>query len=351
MTSQQEDAPGTTSSAHPARETFAAAQAAELAVVQRSGFVESRHVGAAVLLDPEGAVQRGVGPVDAPIFARSALKPFQAIASMKAGAGLFGAEVALAAGSHTGSFEHMRTAAGMLQQAELSPQNLQCPPAWPQDEQAHAYLLAQGKGKQTLAMNCSGKHAAFLWACTASGWDPHSYLDPEHPLQRSVLETIEEFTGQAPAAVGTDGCGAPVAAVSLTGLARGYSVLGRAIRNIEADARAATLATAMVDYPEMVQGHGEPNTVVSERLGIIAKFGAEGVLCLAAPSGAAVAVKVLDGSTRPATLTALHLLVLGGHLSAEEVDPVIEQVVRPVTGGGRPVGRILLGAAFDTGQE
>ena len=333
------------------RETFRAEEAVELAVVRRSGFTEPRHLGAAVLLDPEGQVQRSLGPADRPVFPRSTLKPFQAIASMKAGAGLFGAEVALAAGSHTGSFEHMRTAAGMLSQAELGPEALQCPPAWPQDEQAHAYLLTHEKGKQALAMNCSGKHAAFLWACTASGWDPQTYLDPEHPLQRSVLETVAELTGEPVGVVGVDGCGAPVPAVSLTGMARGYAALGRAIRNIRADARAATLATAMVDYPEMVHGHGEANTVVMQRLGVIAKSGAEGVLCIGTPAGAAVAVKVLDGSSRAATLVGLRLLEQGGHLESAAVEETLGQVLRPITGGGRPVGEIALGAGFAGGSS
>ena len=35
-------------------QTFAAADAVELAVVERSGFVESRHAGAAIVLDPDG---------------------------------------------------------------------------------------------------------------------------------------------------------------------------------------------------------------------------------------------------------------------------------------------------------
>lgn len=342
--------PSTTASAgtaaSPSTETFSWTEAAELAVVQRSGFVESRHIGAAAMVGPQGQLLEALGSVTAPVFPRSALKPFQAIASMKGGAPLFGAEVALAAGSHTGSFEHMRTAAGMLESAELTPDDLQCPAAYPQDRQARTYLLAHDKPPQALAMNCSGKHAAFLWACAASGWDTATYLDPQHPLQRLVLEVIEEFTDEAPAAVGTDGCGAPVAAVTLEGMARGYARLGAAIRNITADARAATLATAMVDYPEMVQGHGTANTVVSEELDLIAKFGAEGILCLGTPAGAGVAVKVLDGSTRAATLVGLTLLVRHGFLEQAAVEAVLEKVQDPVLGGGQPVGAIGLGAAF-----
>lgn len=332
-------------------ETVESAAAAELAVVTRSGFVESRHVGSAVVVEPDGAVSRRLGDPDALLFPRSTLKPFQAIAAMKAGAPLVGAQVAIAAGSHTGSLEHMRTAAGMLAAAGLSPEDLRCPPAWPKDEDARDRLRERGEGKQALAMNCSGKHAAFLWACAVQGWDTASYLDPDHPLQRLVLETVQEFTGDAPALVGVDGCGAPLPAITLTGLARGYARLGAAIRNIGEDARTATLATAMVDYPEMVQGHGEPNTVVIEGLDVIAKLGAEGVLCVATPQGAAAAVKVLDGSSRPATLTALTLLAGAGHLPGAAVEAVLGKILHPITGGGEPVGAIRLGAAFDDAEQ
>ena len=94
-------------------------------------------------------------------------------------------------------------------------------------------------------------------------------LEPAHPLQQLVVETIEEFSGETVAHLGADGCGAPLTAISLTGLARMYSTLGRAARNIQADARAATVATSMLDYPEYVQGPGRSNTVVMEELDVI----------------------------------------------------------------------------------
>ena len=48
--------------------TIAVADAVELAVVERSGFVESRHAGAAIVLDPEGVIQLSLGDVDTPIL-------------------------------------------------------------------------------------------------------------------------------------------------------------------------------------------------------------------------------------------------------------------------------------------
>jgi len=326
-------------------QTFRADDAVELAVLERSGFVESRHLGAAVVLAGDGSVVTRLGAVDSPIYPRSSLKPFQALAAMQSGVPLRGVQVAVAAGSHSGSLEHMDVVSGMLKAAGLGEKHLGCPAAWPGDPDARAWLVRTDRGKSKLAMNCSGKHAAFLWACTENGWDVAGYLEPNHPMQRAVRTVVEEYTQERVQHTGVDGCGAPVMAVTLTGLARAFTALAKAPSDKHANARAATIATSMLDYPWAVEGRGRPNTVVMEDLGVIAKLGAEGVLVMAAPTGASVAVKVLDGNGRAATLVALTMLAAAGALDVPEVAAVLSKVVPPVTGGGRVVGSLRLGSA------
>src|SRR6476620_1070538 len=151
--------------------TFTVESAVELAVVERSGFVESRHIGAAVVLAADCMVVTQLGDITTPILARSTLKPLQSLASMQSGVPLRGAQVALACASHTGSLDHMDVVEGMLKAAGAKEDQLQCPADWPQDETARNWLVQTERGKYRLAFNCSGKHAAFLWACAASGWD------------------------------------------------------------------------------------------------------------------------------------------------------------------------------------
>ena len=323
-------------------ETIKAADAVELAAVERNGFIESRHLGAAVVMASDGSVVTALGDVDAPIFPRSTLKPFQALASMQSGVPLRGAQVALACASHVGSFDHMDVVDGMLKAAGLGPEDLRCPPAWPQDEEARAWLVRTERNEQRLAFNCSGKHAAFLWACTENGWDTATYLDPNHPLQRRVMEVVSDYTGEDVRHLAVDGCGAPVPAVSLTGLARAVGRLAKAPGDRNADARAATVATAMLDYPWAVQGNGRENTIVMEELGILAKLGAEGVIVMGTDTGVSVAVKMLDGNGRACSLVGLTLLAAAGAVDAEQIAPVLEKVVMPVLGGGQPVGKIRL---------
>ncbi len=330
---------------HNPHATFTVESAVELAVLERSGFVESRHIGSAVVLAADGSVVTELGDITSPVFARSSLKPFQALAAMQSGVPLRGAQVALACGSHVGSLDHMDIVEGMLKAAGVSVKDLQCPADWPQDETAREWLIRSGNGKSKLAFNCSGKHAAFLWACTENGWDLHSYLEPNHPLQQRIRAVIEEYSGERIAHLGIDGCGAPVAAVSLTGLARAYSLLAKAPGDKSSNARAATIATSMLDYPWAVQGQGEANTIVMDELGIIAKIGAEGVLAMATPQGVSVAVKMLDGNLRGTSLVALTLLAVADAVDIPGVASVLEKVVNPVLGGGRPVGKIRLGKA------
>jgi L-asparaginase II len=326
-------------------ETFRVESAVELAVIERSGFIESRHIGSAVVLAGDGTVVAQLGDITAPVFARSSLKPLQALASMQSGVPLRGAQVAVACGSHTGSLDHMDVVEGMLKAAGIKEEQLLCPAAWPQDETARNWLVRSERGQSKLACNCSGKHAAFLWACRENRWDTHSYLEPNHPLQQRVGSVIEEYAEEHISHLGIDGCGAPVAAISLTGLARAYSRLGKAPRDPNSNARAATITTSMQDYPWAVQGRGAENTTVMEELDVIAKGGAEGVLAIATPTGASVAVKMLDGNPRATTLVALTLLAVAGAVDIPGVASVLEKVVEPITGGGRPVGKIRLGHA------
>jgi L-asparaginase II len=82
-----------------------------------------------------------------------------------------------------------------------------------------------------------------------------------------------------------------------------------------------------------------------EDLEIIAKIGAEGVLAMATSQGVSVAVKMLDGNLRATSLVGLTLLAAAGAVDIPGVSSVLEKVVEPVMGGGRPVGKIRLGPA------
>jgi L-asparaginase II len=308
---------------------------AELARVTRNGFVESRHFGSVVVLDPAGGVVLAAGVRDEPVLPRSTLKPLQALATLTTGAPLSGPALAIAAGSHTGDDRHVAVVGAILAAAGLPVDALRCPVDWPEDEATRMTMIRSGEAPQRIRMNCSGKHAAMLAAAAAHSWrTDEGYLDPEHPVQREARATVERVTGTAVAHVAIDGCGAPLFGLPLRGLAAGFQALALA----PAGSPEAEVADAMRTFPEYVGGwDGHPNTTLMRAVpGMIAKGGAEGVLAAATRDGYAVAVKAIDGSPRATTLIALAALEAAGVPvpGAEALRTV------PVLGGGRPVGAV-----------
>lgn len=334
----------------------------ELAVLERSGLIESRHIGAAVVMASGGRVLRALGDIDASVYPRSSLKFFQAIAVMRSGVDLADAQAVLATASHGGTKRHVGVVNELLARASVTEDALQCPADWPLDTEARADARITGEGARRITMNCSGKHAAFLLACQTNGWPLDTYLNVDHPLQNLIRATIEEFTGETVRHTGVDGCGAPVHAVSLRALARGVSRVASAdpadsVKSVDgapvgsSDTEAATLRTAILENPWAIDGDGRANTVVTERLGIIAKLGAEGVLVLGTADGTAVALKVLDGNMRASTLIGLELLVSVGALDGTLASEVIAATTEAILGGGTPVGELRASDAVTAGVE
>lgn len=330
-----------TSTTPAPRHPLDASGSVELAVLERSGLDESRHLGAGVVVDPDGRVLRTLGDATATIYPRSCLKPLQALAVLRQGVRLDGPEAVLATASHSGTEAHQRVVAGLLERSGHVEDDLLCPPDRPSDRESARTAATPRR----LAMNCSGKHAAFLLASEHAGWDPTMYTALDHPLQHAVRETVADLTGEVVDHAGVDGCGAPVFATTLVGLARGISrVTGAVDRG--GDEQAAHLVRAVLADAWALDGPGRANTVTIDELGVLAKLGAEGVMVMGTTGGTAVAVKVLDGNLRAATLVALQLLVDEGVVDGEAVARVQERTTERVLGGGVPVGRLRLGAGL-----
>jgi L-asparaginase II len=300
--------------------------------VIRSGFREGVHHGRVVLIGADGAVVRAVGEVYRPMFPRSSNKPVQALAMLGAGLELVDdADLALVCASHNGEPEHVDRVLGMLAAAGLAEDDLRCPPDLPLHGPAAYAVVAGGGGRRRACMNCSGKHAGMLATCAARGWSRPDYTRPEHPLQRAIAATLAERAGEPVAATGVDGCGAPLYAVSLAGLARAFAGLvtagdGTAPRRV---------ADAMRAHPHLVAGTGREDTRLMNAVpGLVCKAGAEGVHAAALPDGRAVALKIEDGGTRarlPVMVAALRALGV-------DCDGLRELAEEPVLGGGEVVG-------------
>ncbi|AXG79341.1 asparaginase [Streptomyces paludis] len=315
----------------------AAVEPPVLAEVVRSGFVEGRHRGSLVLLSADGRVELELGDPEAPVFPRSSNKPMQAAAVLRAGLELAEERLALAAASHSGEPFHLDLVRTMLAEHGLTADDLQTPPDLPLDPAEAETYLAAGGVRERITMNCSGKHTAMLAACDRNGWPRESYLDPGHPLQKLVLSVVEATAGERVPVVGTDGCGAPLMALSLTGLARSFRHFVLAAPGTPE----RRVADAMRAHPEYVAGTRRSDTwLMREVPGTLSKMGAEAVQAVALADGRALAFKIEDGGARalgPVLARALQLL----GVEAE----VLSRIGRaPLLGGGEVVGAVR--AAF-----
>jgi L-asparaginase II len=278
------------------------------------------------------------GDVTSPIYPRSSNKPVQAAAMRSLGLDLDGELLALAAASHSGEDFHVTGVRKILAGAGLTEEALQCPPALPIDEAALWRFLGAGGRPDRVHNNCSGKHAAMLATCVAAGWPTDSYRDPSNPLQREIKAKLEQLSGEKVAATGVDGCGAPLFAVSLTGLARAFGSLVLAA----AQSAERTVADAVRAHPEWASGTARADRALMTAVpGLLVKSGAEGVHGFALADGRAGAVKIEDGAPRAVPAVTVALLRL---LGAAEAEPgALDQIADlPIYGGGRAVGRIVV---------
>ncbi|WP_104820959.1 asparaginase [Kitasatospora sp. MMS16-BH015] len=313
---------------------------APVAQLVRGGVVEGVHYGSVVILGADSAVELQLGDIEGAFYPRSALKPLQAVAMVRAGLPLDGELLALTAASHSGEARHLAGTRRILELAGAGEDDLRNIPDLPYDPVVRDTWVREGRLPSRLAQNCSGKHAAMLHTCALNGWSPKDYLDPAHPLQRAIAETVEDLTGQAIAQVTVDGCGAPLFAVSLHGLARAAA----RITTAPAGTPEARVADAMREHAEMASGSGRDVAALMRAVpGLLTKDGFEGVQVAALPDGRAVAVKISDGANRA------RVPVVAAALARAGVDPaaLAELAGEPLLGGGRPVGAVRPVPALD----
>ena len=264
-----------------------------LATVTRGGIVESLHLGHLIVLNADGSIYLSKGSPELPIFPRSAVKSLQASAMLKAGLTVSNEELAIICASHSGAQSHIDLVIKMLEKRDISISALKNAVDKPLGEKER--IIWADKAASQLAQNCSGKHAGMLITCQQNGWDMATYLDINHPLQIAIKNEIEELASEKISAVSIDGCGAPLFAISLIGLARSIFNLVKSNKSVHKQ-----IVTACITYPEIVAGAGRLTTRMMKGVpGLFMKEGAEGIEVCALPDGRVIAIKIIDGSWRP----------------------------------------------------
>ncbi|PTQ74967.1 asparaginase [Celeribacter persicus] len=302
--------------------------------VWRGPILESRHAGFAVICNARGEVIEGWGDIDTVILPRSSVKMIQALPLVTSGAadakGLTEHQLALSCASHQGAVIHTDRVAAWLKDLGLTQDDLICGPQEPWDIPTRNAQIKADAGKCRIHNNCSGKHCGFLTLTQHLGAGP-DYVDPDHPVQKAVLDAFETVTGETSPGFGIDGCSAPNFATSVRGLGRAMGYFAGAREDGNTMERAAfRLAKAMRTHPDLVAGEGRACTELmrAARGKATIKTGAEGVFtAILSEQGLGVALKIGDGATRASECAIAAILVKLGALDAN--DPLVKKRLNP----------------------
>jgi L-asparaginase II len=232
-----------------------------------------------VIRTDSGKVTEAWGDPELVTFMRSAAKPLQALSLVRVYESLLDEEVTIASASHEALPEQLDAVKLLLARSWSSEDDLECGPV----------------DGSRLRHNCSGKHAGMLAVCAARGWPREGYRLPDHPLQEEIASIVAHSADtkeSLPRAI--DGCGVVTFALSLAEMSRAFGRLGAGALD-----GADRVVAAMTAKPELVEGPGRTATEVMKQLaGVVAKGGAEGLLCVGFRDGVGFTLKAEDGGSR-----------------------------------------------------
>lgn len=317
-----------------------------LVVTTRGGAVECVHYGSIAVVDRAGRLVAGAGDPRSLNFARSSLKPFQALPFVEDGGmahfGFGSCELALMCASHNAEPLHLGIARRMLARIGGCEADLQC------GSHAPAFFAATGRvpprrSWSQLHHNCSGKHSGFLAWCRLHRRPLAEYLEPGSPLQRRIRATLTRLAPRAPLLRGTDGCSAPNFALPLACLAQLYCRLA-----CDDAPELAALRFAMTRHPDIVSGSGRMDLALMQAGAVrrpgdwVSKVGAAGLQAIGVRSrGLGIAIRIADGNAMAVNAATLETLRQLGLLQDASRTPLAIFAQRGVRNDrGREVGRI-----------
>lgn len=325
--------------------------------VWRGDMVESRHRGAYAVVDADGDVIAAHGDIERVIYARSAIKPLQALPLLETGAAdalaVSDEELAIACASHGGEPRHVEVVARWLSRLSLGERDLECGAHAPSHASSARALHAAGREPSALHNNCSGKHTGMLATCQHRREPTQGYIRIDHPAQRRVIGVLSQMCGVdlSDAPRGIDGCGLPQLGIPLKALAFAFARFG-APGGLTTDRQAACrrIAAAMRAHPFLIAGTGRFCTRAIEIAGAkaLVKTGAEGVYTATVPAaGLGIALKIDDGASRAAEATMATLLQRHAGLTADEAAALQPWQSPPLLNvAGLTVGKVAPAADF-----
>jgi L-asparaginase II len=298
-----------------------------LVEVTRGEIIESIHHGAFVVVRSDGSVVSSQGNINLLTYPRSSMKPLQALPIIETGTAeafnLTDEEIAIFCASHTGTDMHRHVLEGIHQKIGLRESDLNCGVHWPADATTREAMKMEEIKPTAFCNNCSGKHTGMLAQAAFMKFDLKDYLNPQHPVQVKIKETLAEMVGMDAENIplGIDGCTAPIYGVPMVKMAQAIALMAEP-RGLDPDRAFACkrIIRAMMSFPIMVAGPGTFDTdlMLAAKGKVFSKGGAEGYQVLGVMPGAVekgspgfgIAIKIADGDSRGRARQAVSLAIL-----------------------------------------
>ena len=302
--------------------------------VTRSNEVESVHYGTAVLINSSGEVLKEWGNSDLLIYPRSALKPIQSLNLYKDGVAeglkLTDEYIALTTASHHAEDLHQKMITEWLQKINIGEDKLCCGADWPwnMDDKFKANL--KYKKKRRIFHNCSGKHCGHLAVSKYKDLPIENYNQNNHPLQKDLINLIENLSNFKIKNIGIDGCTLPNPLIPLKKFALAAAKIVDYKSLNEASDIAKRIFDSCVKFPEITGGSKSVNCALTKlsKGKAFFKNGAEGVFVAIIPEQkSALAVKITDGAARAAEVAIAGLI---SELKIIDEDQIEKFKKRPV---------------------
>lgn len=303
----------------------------QLALLTRSGYVESIHYGYICVVDSTGKIIKEIGDSSTKIYFRSSAKPIQAVMAVESGAAdhfrFTKKEISIMCSSHSGQMMHQDTVSEMLNKIGEEANVLKCGTMIPYNQEEAKRLYINKEEPSVLHCSCSAKHTGMITLAKYRNHPIENYNKIEHPVQQEILDTVSYFAdyNKEDIVVGVDGCGAPIYLLPIYNIALSYARMMNAAndKNSKYHKSCKRIVEAMTEYPEMVAGDKEFCTelMIGASGKLIGKVGSEAVYCVGIKGkGIGICVKIVDGNERAVYPVVMQVLKELNILDNDELD-------------------------------
>jgi len=307
--------------------------------VTRSGFTESTHSGVAVLINSSGETLQEWGNSNTLIYPRSALKPIQTLNLYKDGVakalGLSDNLIALTTASHHAENIHQKMINNWLKKINLKEKHLSCGPSWPWNIKDQFKAHSKYKIKRKIFHNCSGKHCGHLAVSKYKNLPIKNYQNKDHPIQKDLINLIEDLSKYKIKNIGVDGCTLPNPLIPLKKFAFAMAQLADYKKINDHSTIAKRIFDSCIKFPEIAGGSKSINSILTKlsKGKVFFKNGAEGVFVAIIPElKSALAVKIIDGASRAAEVAIAGLISELKIINNNQIEKIKKNSIKNSTG-------------------